>query len=144
MTAWRTIAIGLGGAVGVIAAGAVGNLLGVIVERAFGQEWAGHATIHLAFGALAFAIALWVGRLRRATLASGWTERGLATVRLMAFVVSATAVVEGIGAYPPLEVLHNIVYANVLALLVLLLGFLFIAVVGVGRLVQGARAARST
>ena len=144
MTAWRTIAIGFGGAVGVIAAAVVGNLLGVIVEQALGQEWAGHATVHLAFGALALGIALWVGRVRRASLASGWTERGLATVRLIAFIVSATAAVEGIGAYPPLETLHNVVYANVLALLVLLLGFLFIAAVGVGRLVQAARTARST
>jgi uncharacterized membrane protein len=40
--------------------------------------------------------------------------------------------------------LHNIVYVNVLALLVLLLGFLFIAAVGVWRLVRGAGAQRST
>jgi hypothetical protein len=60
-------------------------------------------------------------------------------VRLLAFVVSATAVVEGIGAYPPLDVLHNIVYVNIVALLVLLLGFLFIAAVGVGRLLRGER-----
>ena len=65
-------------------------------------------------------------------------------MRLIAFVVSATAVVEGAGAYPPLELLHNIVYVNVLALLVLLLGFLFIAAVGVGRLARGERAPRST
>lgn len=66
MTPWRTIAIGLGGGAAVLAAGAVGNLLG------------------------------------------------------------------------------NIVFANGLALLVLLLGFLFIAAVGVGRLVRGESAERST
>ncbi len=144
MTARRSIAIGLGGAVAVIAAAAVGNLLGIVVEQALREEWPGHATVHLVFGGLALAIALWVGRLRRATLAGGWAERGLDAVRLIAFVVSATAVVEGTGAYPPLEVLHNIVYVNVVALLVLLLGFLFIAAVGVGRLVRGAGARRST
>lgn len=57
-------------------------------------------------------------------------------MRLIAFAVSATAVVEGIGAYPPLELLHNLVYVNVLALLVLLLGLLFIAAVGVARAVR--------
>ena len=100
------------------------------------EEWTGHATIHIVFGGLALAIALWVGRVRRATLASGWAERDLDAVRLIAFVVSATAVVEGIGAYPPLEVLHNVVYVNVLSLLVLLLGLLFIAAVGVARAVR--------
>ena len=144
MTARRTIAIGLGGALAVIAAVVVGNLLGVIVEQAVGEEWTGHAIVHIVFGGLALAIALWVGRVRRATLASGWADRGLDAVRLIAFAVSVTAVVEGAGAYPPLEVLHNIVYVNVLALLVLLLGFLFIAVVGVGRLVRGKAASRST
>lgn len=136
MTARRTIAIGFGGALAVLAAGAVGNLLGGIVEQALGEEWPGHATVHIVFGALAFAIALWVGRVRRAFLASGWAERGLDAVRLIAFVVSATAVVEGTGAYPPLEVLHNFVYVNVLALLALLLGFLFISTVGLGRLAK--------
>jgi hypothetical protein len=123
----------------VIAAGAVGNLAGGLVERAVGEEWAGHATLHAVFGALALAIALWVGRVRQTSLAIGWAERGLAAVRLTAFVVSATAVVEGIGAYPPLELLHDVVFANVVALLALLLGFLFVAAVGVGRLVQRAR-----
>jgi hypothetical protein len=98
-----------------------------------------YSAVHCIFGELAFAIAVWVGRVRRATPASGWAERGLDVVRLLAFVVSATAVVEGIGAYPPLDVLHNIVYVNVVALLVLLLGFLFIAAVGVGRLLRGER-----
>ena len=144
MTGRRTIALGLGGALAVIAAAAVGNLLGIIVEQTLREEWMGHATVHLVFGGLALAIALWVGRIRRATLASGWAERGLDAVRLIAFVVSASAAVEGVGAYPPLEVLHNIVYANVVALLVLLLGFLFIAAVGVGRLVRGAGAQRSS
>ena len=144
MTARRTIAIGLGGAVAVITAGAVGNLLGIIVEQALREEWTGHATVHLVFGGLALAIALWVGRVRRATLANGRAERGLDAVRLIAFVVSATAVVEGIGAYPPLEMLHNIVYVNVLALLVLLLSFLFIATVGVVHILRGEGAARST
>ena len=144
MTARRTIAIGFGGAVAVIAAVAVGNLLGAIVEQALREEWMGHATVHIVFGGLALAIALWVGRVRRAALASGWAERGLDAVRLITLVVSATAVVEGVGAYPPLEVLHNIVYVNVIALLVLLLGFLFIAAVGVVRLVRGAGAQRST
>lgn len=128
----------------VIAAAAVGNLLGLIVRQALREEWAGHATVHIVFGALALAIALWVGRVRRAAPASGWAVRSVDAVRLIAFVVSATAVVEGIGAFPPLEVLHNIVYVNVLALLALLLGFLFIAVVGVGRLLRGEGAARST
>ena len=144
MTARRTIAIGFGGAVAVIAAAVVGNLLGVIVEQVLGEEWMGHATVHIVFGGLAIAIALWVGRVRRASLASGWAERGLYAVRLIAFVVGATAVVEGIGGYLPLEMLHNIVYVNVVALLVLLLGFLFIAAVGVGRLVRGEGAQRST
>ena len=142
MTARRTIAIGLGGAAAVIAAAAVGNLLGIPVERALGEEWTGHATVHLVFGLLALAIARWASRLHRATLASGWTQRSLGAVRLVAFVVSATAGVEGIGAYPPLEALHNIVYANLVALLALLLGFLFIAALGLGRLVRGARAQR--
>jgi hypothetical protein len=136
VTARRTLAIGFGGAVAVIAAATVGNLLGVIVEQAVHEEWPGHATVHLVFGGLALAIALWVGRVRRASLARGWAQRGLEAVRLIAFVVSATAVVEGVGAYPPFEVLHNIVYVNVIALLVLLLGFLFIAAVGVVRLVR--------
>ena len=144
MTARRAIAIGLGGALAVIAAGGVGNLLGVLVEQALGEEWMGHATVHIVFGALALAIALRVARVRRSALASGGAERGLDAARLIAFVVSATAVVEGTGAYPPLEMLHNIVYVNVLALLVLLLGFLFIAAVGVWRLVRGAGAQRST
>jgi len=141
VTARRTIATGLGGAVAVIAAAIVGNLLGIIVGQALREEWAGHATVHIVFGGLALAIASWVGRVRPATLASGWAERGLDAVRLIAFVVSATAVVEGIGAYPPLELLHNIVYVSVLALLGLLLGFLFIAAVGIGRLIrrEGAR-----
>jgi len=136
VTPRRTITIGFGGALAVIAAAAVANLLGVIVEQALGEEWTGPATIHIVFGGLALAIALWVGRVRRATLASGWAERDLDAVRLIAFVVSATAVVEGIGAYPPLEVLHNVVYVNVLSLLVLLLGLLFIAAVGVARAVR--------
>jgi hypothetical protein len=144
VTARRTIAIGLGGAVAVIGAAAVGNLLGIIVEQALREEWTGHATVHLVFGGLALAIALWVARVRRAALASGWAERGLDAVRVIAFVVSASAAVEGAGAYPPLEMLHNIVYVNVLALLVLLLGFLFIAGVGVAQLVRGAGAQRST
>lgn len=144
MTARHSIAIGLGGAVAVIVAAIVGNLLGIIVGQALGEEWAGHATVHIVFGGLALAIALWVGRVRRATLASSWAVRGLDAVRLIAFVVSATAVVEGIGAYPPLEVLHNLVYVNVLALLALLLGFLFVAAVGIGRLVRGEEARRST
>lgn len=139
----RTIAIGLGGALAVIAAAVVANLLGVIVEQAFREEWLGHATVHIVFGGLALAIALWVGRVRRATLGTGWAERGLDAVRLIAFVVSGTALVEGIGAYLPLEVLHNIVYVNVIALLVLLLAFLFTAAVGVVRLVRGAGARRS-
>lgn len=138
MTPRRTITIGLSGALAVIAAFAVANLLGKIVEQALSEEWAGHATGHLVFGALSLAIALWVGRVRRATLASGWAERGLYAVRLIAFAVSGTSVVEGIGAYPPLEMLHNdfIFYLNVLALLVLLLGLLFIAAVGVARAVR--------
>jgi hypothetical protein len=144
VTARRTIAIGLGGALAVIAAGGAGNLLGAIVEQALREEWMGHATSHLVFAGLALAIGLWVGRVRRARLTSGWAERGLDAVRLITFVVSATAVVEGTGAYPPLDALHNIVYANVLALLILLLGFLFIAAVGVWRLVRGAGAQRST
>lgn len=135
MTARRAIAIGLGGAVAVLAAGAVGSLLGGLVELVLG-EWPGHASVHIVFGALVFAIALWVGRVRGALLASGWAERGLDVVRLIALVVTATAVVEGTGAYPPLEVLHNLVYVNVFALLALLLGFLFIAAVGVGRVVN--------
>lgn len=65
-------------------------------------------------------------------------------MRLIAFAVSATAVVEGIGAYPPLELLHNIVFVNVLALLVLLLGLLFIAAVGVGHAIRLERAERPT
>lgn len=66
-------------------------------------------------------------------------------MRLIAFVVSATAVVGGIGASAPLELLHDIVdYANVVALLILLLGFLFIAGVGVGRLVRGEGVRRPT
>lgn len=144
MTPRRTITIGLGGALAVIAAATVANLLGGIVEQALGEEWMGHATVHTAFGVLTLAMALWVGRVRRAALASGWAERGLDAVRLISFVVSATAVVEGIGAYPPLEVLHNVVYVNVLALLVLLLGLLFIAAVGVARAVQLKRAERPT
>ena len=144
MTSRRTIAIGLGGAVAVIAAAAVGNLLGAMIELALSEEWTGHATVHLVFGALALVIGLWAGRLGRAALASGWAERGLDAVRLIAFIVSATAVVEGTGAYPPLELLHNIVYLNVIALLVLLLSFLFVAGVGVAQLVRGAGAGRST
>lgn len=140
----RTVAIGFGGAVAVIVAVAVGSLVGGLVEQGLGGEWAGHAALHIVFGVFALAIALWIGRVRRATLASGWAERGLATVRLTACVVSATAIVEGIGAYPPLEVLHNIMYVNLPALLILLLGFLFIAAVGVGRLIRGASAPRST
>ncbi len=100
MTVQRTMMIGFGGALAVIAAGAMGNLVGGLVEQVLGEEWAGHAVLHIVFGVLALAIALWMGRVRRATLASGWAERGLATARLIAFVVSATAIVEGIGAYP--------------------------------------------
>lgn len=136
MKARRAIAVGLGGVLAMVAALAVGNLLGGIVELVLGAEWPGHATVHIVFGALVFAIALWVGRVRRASLASGWAERGLDAVRLIAFVVSATAVVEGTGAYPPIEVLHNFVYVSGLAMLALLLGFLFIAAVGVGRLAK--------
>lgn len=140
MTARRTIAIGRGGARGRRLGQPTGH------HRRTGPRCGGTglATVHLVFGALALAIALWVGRLRRASLASGLAERGLDVVRLVAFVVSATAVVEGVGAYPPLELLHNIVYVNVLALLVLLLGFLFIAAVGVGRLIRSENATRST
>ena len=130
------MAVGFGGVLAIIAAMAVGNLLGGLVELVLGEEWPGHATVHIVFGALVFAIAMWVSRVRRALLASGWAERGLDAVRLIAFVVSGTAVVEGIGAYPPLEVLHNFVYVNGLAMLALLLGFLFIAAVGFGRLAK--------
>jgi hypothetical protein len=137
VTPWRIIAIGLGGATAVLAAGAAGNMLGAIVAQALSSEWAGHATAHVAFGALVVVVALLVGRVHRPTVAGGWADRGVAAVRLIAFVVGATAFVEGIGAYPPLEVLHDIVYANVLAVLVLLVGFLFVGAVGVGRLVQG-------
>lgn len=136
VAARRVIAIGFGGAVAVLAAGAVGNLLGGLVELVLVEEWPGHATVHIVFGALVFAIALWVGRVREVLLASGWAEVGLDAVRLIALVVSATAVVEGTGAYPPLEVLHNFVYVNVFALLALLLGFLFIAAAGVGRVAK--------
>ena len=136
MTARRAMAVGLGGVLAIIAAMAVGNLLGVIVKQILSEEWPRHATVHIVFGALLFAIALWVGRVRRALLASGWAERGLDALRPIAFVVSATAVVEGTGAYLPLEVLHNFVYVNGLAMLALLLGFLFIAAVGVGRLAK--------
>lgn len=139
MTARRTVATGLGGVVLVLAAATLGNLLGAIVGLALQEEWMGHATVHIVFGGLALAIAVWIGRVGRATPASGWAERGLDVVRLLAFVVSATAVVEGIGAYPPLDVLHNMVYVNMVALLVLLLGFLFIAGVGAGRLLRGER-----
>lgn len=143
MTPRRSIAIGLGGAVAVIAALAVANVPGIVVQQAFGEEWLGHATIHLVFAGLALAIAWWVGRVRRVTGGGGWAEQGLDTVRLLAFVVSATTVVEGVGAYPPVEVLHRMVYVNGLALLLLLLGFLFVAAVGVGRLVRGEGARRS-
>lgn len=136
MTSRRAIAVGFGGAAAVLAAGLVGAVLGNAVERVFGNGWPDHATTHGVFGVLVLAIALWVARVQRATLATGWAERGLAVVRLIALLVSATAVVESIGAYPPLDALHNIVYANVLALLALLLGFLFIAAVGFGRLVR--------
>ena len=136
MTARRAMAVGFGGVLAIIAAMAVGNLLGGLVGLVLGEEWPGHATVHIVFGALVFAIALWVGRVRRASLASGWAERGLDAVRLIAFVVSATAVVEGTGAYQQLEMLHNFVYVNAFALLALLLGFLFIAAVGVGRLAK--------
>lgn len=142
MSARRAIAIGLGGALAVIAAALVSATLGNLVEQVL-PEWTGHATVHIVFGALALAIALWVGRLRRGAPASGWAVRGLNAVRLIAFVVSATAVVEGIGAYPPLEVLHNIVYMNLLALFALLLAFLFTASVGVVRLLGRRGAERS-
>jgi hypothetical protein len=128
--------VGFGGVLAVIGALVVGNLLGGLVERVLGDEWPGHATVHIVFGALVYAIALWVGRVRRASPGRGWAERGLDVARLIAFVVSATAVVEGTGAYPPLDVLHNFVYVNGLALLALLLGFLFIAAVGLGRLAK--------
>jgi hypothetical protein len=137
VTPRRTIAIGLGGALAVVAAGAAGNVLGAIVQQILGEEWAGHATTHIVFGALALAIGLLVGRVRHASLASAWAGRGLAAVRLSAFVVSVTAVVEGVGAYPPLATLHDIVYANLWALLALLLGFIFVAAVGVGNSLRG-------
>lgn len=135
MTARRTIATGLGGAVAVIVAALASAALGGLVRQVFSETWPGHATVHIVFSVLAFGIALWAGRLRRT--ASGWAERGIVAVRLIAFVVGATAVVEGVGAYPPLEALHGVVYANVVALLVLLGGFLFVAAVGVTRLIRG-------
>jgi hypothetical protein len=91
---------------------------------------------------LVIAIALWLGRIHGAKATDGLAERVLRTVRLIAFAASATAIVEGIGAYPPLELLHNIVWANVMALLLLLLGFLFISAVGVGRYIRRESAVR--
>lgn len=61
---------------------------------------------------------------------------GLGGVLAMIGALSATAVVEGPGAYPPIDVLHNFVYVNGLAVVALLLGFLFVAAVGVGRLAK--------
>lgn len=135
MTARRTIATGLGGAAAVMMAAVVSGILGNVVRQVVGVEWIGHATLHIVFGVFAFLMGLWAGRDGRN--ASGWAERGIAAVRLIAFVVGATAVVEGVGAYPPLEALHGAVYANVVALLVLLGGLLFVAAVGVTRLTRG-------
>lgn len=135
MTARRIIAIGLGGAAGVIMGAFVSGILGNVVRQVVGVEWTGHATLHIVFGVFAFLMWLWAGRAGRS--ASGWAERGITAVRLIAFVVGATAVVEGVGAYPPLEALHGVVYANVVALLVLLGGLLFVAAVGVTRLIRG-------
>lgn len=131
--------MGLGGPVAVVLAGGIGSGLGYLVRLASGEHWPGHLTTHVVSSALIFAIALSIGRMRRDGITGGLAERALGVVRVIALAVSATAFVEGIGAYPPLALLHEVVRGNIAATIALILSFVFVAGVGARQAIRARR-----